>query len=80
MSSLQEIESAIRDLSVKDRTQLIHDLPELLPELDGDNLWKLIASDPRPRPKLNALIDEVDAQYRRAPESFAVMRAADFKK
>ena len=80
MSSLQEIESAIRDLSVKDRTQLIHDLPELLPELDGDNLWKLIASDPRPRPKLNALIDEVDAQYRRAPESFAVLRDADFKK
>lgn len=80
MSSLQEIESAIRDLSVKDRTQLIHDLPELLPELDGDNLWKLIASDARPRPKLNALIDEVDAQYRRAPESFAVMRDADFKK
>ena len=80
MSSLQEIESAIRDLSAPDRARLIHDLPGLLPELDGDNLWKLIASEARPRPKLEALMDQVDAQYRRDPDSFAVMRDADFKK
>jgi len=79
MSSLQEIESAIRKLPEKDRAKLIADLPALLPELDGDKQWELIALDPRPRPKLDALIDKVDAQYRRDPESLPLMRDADFE-
>lgn len=78
MSSLQEIESAIRELSEIDRAKLITDLPALLPELDGDKLWEQIANDPRPRPKLSALLDRVDAERVRNPESHAVIRDADF--
>jgi hypothetical protein len=78
MSSLQEIELAIRGLSEDDRAKLITDLPSLLPELDGDNIWKLIALDPRPRPMLSTLIDQVDAERARNPESHAVLRDADF--
>ncbi|HWN94461.1 MAG TPA: hypothetical protein VNT99_05480 [Methylomirabilota bacterium] len=78
MSSLQEIESAIRELSEGDRAKLITDLPGLLPELDGDNVWRLIALDPRPHPKLSALIDQVDAERARHPETHAVLRDTDF--
>jgi hypothetical protein len=79
MSSLQEIELAIRGLSEEDRAKLITDLPALIPELDGDKLWEFIALDPRPRPKLDALIAKVDAQYRRDPNSIPIMRDADFE-
>lgn len=78
MSSLQEIESAIRKLPQQEQAQLINDLPALMPELEGDAIWKLIALDPRPRPKLNALIEQVEAQYRRDPESFKTIRDSDF--
>ena len=78
MSSLQEIESAIRELSGPERAQLIQDLPGLLPELDGDHLWHQIAEDLRPRPKLSALIDQIDAEHARNPETHGVIRDADF--
>lgn len=78
MSSLQEIESAIRKLPRQEQAQLIDDLPALVPELESDAIWKLITLNPRPRPKLNALIDRVDAQYRRDPNSFPAIRDTDF--
>ena len=78
MSSLQEIESAIRKLPRQEQAQLIDDLPALVPELEGEAIWKLITLNPRPRPKLNALIDRIDMQYRRDPASFPIIRDADF--
>lgn len=56
------------------------DLPDLLPELDGDAAWARITNDPRPRPALTALLDEVDAQVDRDPTTFPVMEDADFER
>ena len=78
MSSLQEIESAIRKLPRDEQAQLLDDLPSLVPEIEGDAIWKLIILNPRPRPKLNALIERVEAQYGRDPSSFPVVKDADF--
>jgi len=79
MSTVQEIESAIRSLSPADRSRLVSDLPVILPELDGDAAWERIVNDPRPRPALTALLDQVDAQMERDPGTFPVMEDADFE-
>jgi len=79
MSTVQEIESAIRSLSPADRSRLVSDLPVILPELDGDAAWERIVNDPRPRPALTALLDQVDAQTERDPGTFPVMEDADFE-
>lgn len=78
MSTVQQIEAAIRGLSPAERSRLVSDLPTLLPELDGDAAWEQIIRDPRPRPALTALLDEVDAQRQRDPEAFPIIEAADF--
>ena len=80
MSTVQEIEAAIRGLSPEERQRLVTDLPDLLPELDGDAAWTRIINDPRPRPALTALLDEVDAQVDRDPTTFPVMEDADFER
>jgi len=41
-----------------------------VPELDGDAYWEALIRDPRPRPALSALGDEVDAAFRANPEQF----------
>ena len=78
MSTVQQIEEAIRGLSPAERSRLVSDLPTLLPELDGDAAWERIIRDPRPRPALTALLDEVDAQMQRDPEAFPIIEEADF--
>ena len=78
MSTVQDIEEAIRSLSPVDRSRLVSDLPAILPELDGDAVWERIIHDPRPRPALTALLDEVDAQRQRDPEAFPIIEEADF--
>jgi hypothetical protein len=78
VSSLEEIESAIRKLPRQEQAQLINHLPALLPELEGDAIWKLISLDPRPRPKLNELIADTEARFRKDPASFNVIRDSDF--
>ncbi len=78
MTRLHEIENAIRTLSEQDRKTLIQDLPSLIPELDGDVLWKQIIEDPTPRPALTALLNEVDAEYQKNPNSFPEMKDSDF--
>lgn len=62
MSTVAEIEAAIRALPPKERAQLADDLPAILPELDGDVQWQRISDDARPRPALTALGDEIAAQ------------------
>ena len=71
MSTVQEIEAAIRNLSAAEREELITDLPKLLPELDGDAAWERVIRDARPRPALSALLDQAEAQYRRDPKAFS---------
>jgi hypothetical protein len=78
MSTVQEIETAIRGLSPEDRDKLLRDLPSLLPELDGDAQWERIIRDPQPRPTLSALFDEVDAERKRNPEAFPEISERDF--
>jgi hypothetical protein len=79
MSTANEIETAIRALSAKERQKLIEDLPSILPELDGDSEWERINCDPRPRPALTALGDEIVEQLRSDPERFPEMRDGDFE-
>lgn len=78
MSTVQEIEAAIRRLDTTARAQLVRDLPRILPELNGDAIWEHILKDPRPRPALTAFLDDVDADQERNPEAFPVIRDSDF--
>ena len=80
MSTVAEIEDAIRALSPAEREHLANDLPSILPELNGDLKWQRITNDARPRPVLTALGDEIAAQYKKSPASFAEMHDADFDK
>ena len=68
MSTAVEIEAAIRTLSPTERKKLVHDLPALLPELDGDEAWKRIIEDSTPGPALSAFADAIDAEHQRSPQ------------
>src|SRR5579884_173999 len=80
VSTVQEIEAAIRALPAKEREQLVHDLPSILPELNGDAEWNRIIHDARPRNALSALGDEIEAQFKTNPRSFNEIRDSDFDK
>ena len=79
MSTVQEIESAIRALPAADRFKLLADLPALFPEMSGDLAWQRIINDPRPRPALTALLDEVDEKLKRDPNVFPEIEESDFE-
>jgi hypothetical protein len=70
MSTVDEIAEAIKELSRKDREELIARLPVLLPEMDGDARWERIIRDHRPRPALEKLLDEVEAEHQNHPKNF----------
>lgn len=78
MSTAQEIEAAIRSLTPAERARLVEGLPRLLPELDGDAAWEHIVRDPRPRRALTAMLNEVQAEYGRSPETIPEMEERDF--
>jgi len=80
MSTVEEIEAAIRSLSSDDRRKLLEDLPALLPELNGDAIWEGIIQDPRPRPAFAAFLDEIEAERRRHPEVFPEIQEGDFER
>jgi len=63
MTTITEIEAAIRALTTTERERLADDLPAILPELNGDGKWQRIINDARPRPALTALGDEIAAQF-----------------
>jgi hypothetical protein len=67
VSKVDEIAAAIEGLSGKEREELVARLPEILPEIDSDVKWEQIIRDPRPRPALSALGDEIEAGLRRNP-------------
>ena len=78
MSTVAEIEAAILRLTPAERERLADHLPAILPELNGDAKWQRLANDPRPRPALSALGDEIAAQLEGNPAAFSELRDADF--
>ena len=80
MSTVAEIEAAIKALPPAERERLAEDLPSILPELNGDLKWQRIANDSRARPALTALGDEIAAQFKKNPAAFSELRDADFDK
>jgi len=80
MSTVAEIEAAIRALPSSERERLAEDLPSILPELRGDLVWQGIINDERPRPALSALGDRIEAQFKADPGQFPEIRDSDFDK
>ena len=80
MSTVAEIEEAIRALSPAEREHLAESLPSILPELNGDLKWERVVADARPRPALSALGDEIAARFKQNPAAFSELRDADFDK
>jgi len=78
MSTVAEIEAAIRALTPAERERLADDLPAILPELNGDAKWQCLINDERRRPVLGALGDEIAAKFKANPSAFAELREADF--
>jgi hypothetical protein len=78
MSSVAEIEDAIRSLPAKDRAQLVADLPSILPELDGDAEWERIIGDESKRETLSKIGDEIEAELKRDPSTFPELHPRDF--
>jgi hypothetical protein len=78
MSTVAEIEAAIKALPSAERERLADDLPSILPELNGDAKWHRIINDPRPRHALTVLGDEIAAEFKKNPAAFYEMRDADF--
>ena len=78
MSTVKEIEAAIRALLPREREMLVQDLPSILPELNGDSAWDRIINNPRPRPALTRLGDEIEAQLLANPDCFPEIRDSDF--
>jgi len=67
MSTVEQIEAAIRALPARERDRLAKALPTLFPELSGDASWDRIIRDDRPRPALSQLLDEAEAAVREDP-------------
>ncbi|HSH39484.1 MAG TPA: hypothetical protein VK993_11930 [Chthoniobacterales bacterium] len=80
MSTVEEIQNAIRNLSKDERAQLAESLPALVPELDGDAEWERIINDPTPSPKLTKFLDDIDARLREDPSQFRELNDAEFNK
>jgi hypothetical protein len=70
MSTAREIEDAIRSLPTSERDKLLHNIPDLFPELSGDVQWERIINDERPRPALTKALDETEKEFRRKPDGF----------
>ena len=80
MSTVEEIQNAIRTLSKDERAQLAESLPALVPELDGDAEWERIIRDPTPSPKFTKFLDEIDARFREDPSQFRELTDEEFDK
>ena len=78
MTTVAEIEDAIKALPPTERERLAEDLPSILPELQGDLVWPRIINDDRARSALSDLGDRIDAQFKANPEQFAEIKDSDF--
>ena len=80
MSTVEEIEAAIRSLSSTDRRKLLEDLPALLPELNGEAIWEGMIQDSLPRPAFTAFLDRIESEHRGNPEVFPEIQESDFER
>jgi hypothetical protein len=78
MSTVAEIEAAIKALPPAERERLAEDLPSILPELHGDLVWRHIIDDEHPRPALSSLGDQIEAQFKVDPNRFPEIKDSDF--
>jgi hypothetical protein len=79
MSTVAEIEAAIKALPPSERERLAEELPSILPELRGDLIWQHIINDERPRASLSSLGDQMEASFKTAPELFPEIKDSDFE-
>ena len=79
MSTVAEIEEAIKALPPSERERLAENLPSILPELRGDLVWQRIIQDERPRSALSGLGDEIEASFKTRPEQFPEISDSDFE-
>ena len=80
MSTVAEIEEAIKALPPSERERLAENLPSILPELRGDLVWQRIINDERPRSALSALGDQIEASFKTQPTYFPEIKDSDFDK
>jgi len=80
MSTVAEIEAAIKALPPSERERLAEDLPFILPELRGDLTWQRIIDDERPRAALSALGDQIEVGFKTDAEQFPKIKDSDFDK
>lgn len=80
MSTVEQIEAAIRALPDGERARLVKDLPKLFPELDGDAAWERIIFDSRPRPALSKLLDEAERAVTEDPAAYPETSDDEFKR
>jgi len=80
MSTVPEIEAAIKALPPSERERLAEDLPFILPELRGDLIWQHIINDERPRAALSSLGDQIEANFKTRPDQFPEIKDSDFEK
>ena len=78
MSTVAEIEAAIKALPPAERERLAKDLPSILPELHGDLVWRRLIDDARPRAALSLLGDQIEAQFKAHPNRFPEIKNSDF--
>jgi len=78
VSTVQQIEDAIRALEKNERDKLLQHLPQLFPELAVDPQWESIMRDERPRPAFSALVDRYDADLSADPDSYPKVAESDF--
>lgn len=77
MSTAREIEDAIRSLPGPERAKLLHNIPNLFPELGGDAEWERIIGDERPRSALTELLDKTEAEFHQDPDKFPELTERD---
>lgn len=80
MSTVEQIEAAIRSLPAGERDRLVKDLPKLFPELDGEAAWERIIHDARPRPAFSRLLDEAESAIAEGPAKYPETTDDEFKR
>ncbi|HEX3145698.1 MAG TPA: hypothetical protein VHQ64_17115 [Pyrinomonadaceae bacterium] len=80
MSTVAEIEEAIKALPPSERERLAEDMLSILPELRGDLIWQHIINDERPRASLSSLGDQIEAGFKTRPDQFPEIKDTDFEK
>lgn len=80
MSTVEQIEAAIRALSARERDRLAKDIPKLFPELDGDAAWDQIMHDARPRAAFSRLLDEAGVALTKNPSQYPATTEEEFER